>query len=668
MENIELIKNIASIAAPLTKAVVDVWLAPKLKSLENHWARNRDLQDHFFNDKFTEYLNEKYKTYSVINILAFRNQQRLLNDIYIPLRLQLGKVANEDPKKFKIEDYSDDLIPTYKKVLITDTAGMGKSTLSRKLFLSIIENNKGVPIFIELRRLSKERTIIKEIFNEFKMLNNEVNENFIQDLIKRGDFIFFLDGYDEVSSAEKTIITHDIQEFINNASNNYFILTSRPDISLSSFGQFQEFSIIPLEKSESYDLLIKYDRGGDLSTSLIKRLEDGLYHSIEEFLTNPLLVSLLYTAYEYKHTVPLKKHVFYRQVFDALFEAHDLSKGDFYQREKQCKLSIDDFHTAVRYIAFICLKKDKIEFTKDEILDILHIANTHCEILNFKESDLLKDLITSVPLFVKDGLYYKWAHKSIFEYFVAQFIYLDSDEKKENLLGSLSKSGFKYHNIIDIYSNVDYKSFRNVIVKEIVEKFMDYCHSTFKELPVDDNLVRERQELVYSQNYIIIQISNDSIRTNDPEERYEEEHSECFRILEKEIKDHDYGMRIGKGIEEVYSKLNHSYIFESDDYESINNMIYYILKRAKDPLVRIIKRVSDFDLTGFNIEKNSIHRLSDSKSSELNIKRNFRHTNALISAFYNTDAVFDYSKCKTFIESLADNTKIENHEKFLSLE
>ena len=56
-----------------------------------------------------------------------------------------------------------------------------------------------------------------------------------------------------------------------------------------------------------------------------------------------------------------------------------------------------------------------------------------------KESDFLNDLIVTVPLFAKDGNYYRWAHKSLQEYFAAQFIYLDIDDKKSEFLKSLYK-------------------------------------------------------------------------------------------------------------------------------------------------------------------------------------------------------------------------------------
>ena len=80
---------------------------------------------------------------------------------------------------------------------------MGKSTISKKLLLSIIENNYGIPILIELRRLHKNKDIVQEIIEQLKPINEEVDKQLVLDLIKRGDFIFFFDGYDEILLSEK---------------------------------------------------------------------------------------------------------------------------------------------------------------------------------------------------------------------------------------------------------------------------------------------------------------------------------------------------------------------------------------------------------------------------------------------------------------------------------
>lgn len=676
MPNIELIKNITTIASPLTKAVVDLWISPKIEKWGRNWLKKKKLQDHFFNNKFNDYLNEKYKTYSILNILAFRNQQRLIKDLYQPLTVKEKAIKiNDEEIEINITSYKDNWIPKYKRVLLTDTAGMGKSTLSKIIFLSIIDENKGIPILIELRRLSKERKIIDEIFRELKLINENVDQEFVLDLIKRGDFIFILDGYDEIASKDKKFVTEDVQRFINNSIENNYLLTSRPDDSLASFGNFQEFSIKNLTKEEAYDLLKKYDNNGELSASLIRKLKDKMYYTVSEFLGNPLLVSLLYTAYEYKHTIPLKKHVFYRQVYDALFEAHDLAKGDFFQREKLSNLSIDDFHTIMRYISFICLKRDKIEFTKDELLEVINEANKRCEVIDFKEHDLLKDLISSVPLFVQEGIYYKWMHKSLYEYFAAQFIYLDTEERRNEILKNIAKEEvfYKYSNIIDIYSHIDYKTFRYQVVANIVKDFMDYCENSYQNIDIEESLIRERQELTYRNIYHVIQYKGLPAENVNSKEIYEKYQKISWKLLQTKFGiEARHSIRVSNYASSHITDIGFCYIFQNEKPELNDNIdyldhIFYMFDTHDKCLYKKIKASESKDFNKLELEKSKIFTIDDKRENIINSKENFSKINTLLKIYYEGDQKLSYTKCLEFEKNMNSRKESEIKEDFLKI-
>ncbi|HTN21283.1 MAG TPA: hypothetical protein VL125_12450 [Pelobium sp.] len=656
MENIELISNIASIASPLTKVVLESWLAPKLITIGKKWRLDNQINDHAFKNKFHEYLNERYKSYSIINILAFRNQQRLLKDIYLPLTLCIDS-STKKGTEFVVTNYDKDFILNFQKILIIDTAGMGKSTISKKLFLSSIEQNAGIPVLIELRRLSNKKSIINEIFEELKLLNQEIKIEFVLELIKKGDFIFFLDGYDEISIEHKRLVTEDIQKFANNSANNTFILTSRPDDSLSSFGTFQSFSIKRLKENQVYELLRKYDENGALSQSLILKLKDQYFENLREFLTNPLLVSLLFTAYEYKHTIPLKKHLFYRQVYDALFEAHDLSKGDYYQRDKFSNLNIDEFHTVLRYISFICLKKDRIEFDKDQILSIIDEAKEKCETIKFETSAFLKDLIITVPIFIKEGLYYKWAHKSLYEYFVAQFIYQDS-ERRPSLLKSVVKT--KNHNIIDIYSNIDYKTFRNEIIENEILDFLKFSDQTYKETKAVEAVVNKRKELTYQRDLYLMQfVKSDSTPKRNGRIDFDAFSNKFFKLVSKRFPEAEletnrrtYGVRVSNFINSDISKVNYSVVLDGSTFEEYTlELILRIAFKNGEKFVKKIKKNPKNKLNEFSIKKRVFYQVSDDPNSPLNMVENFDFVNEIISSYYEGDYILDYLECKKFIET-----------------
>ena len=403
------VKEILIAASPFIKAVVDTYVTPKLEILKKRFSLDYKKYHVLTEEHFSEYFYRTYKRVSIINTLVFNNSQRFIKDIYLPLTL-LRKTNNKE-QKYKIQSFPQELLTKYEKLLITDNAGMGKSTLVKKIFLDTIDEKKGIPILVELRRLSKDKKIINEIQEQLNSLAKDFDNNLLLELLTQGGFVILLDGYDEIPLSDRESVTADIQSFISKATSNIFILTSRPENALKGFGDFQEVKIEPLKKKEAFELLRKYDKQGSVSTLLIKKLEETDMTNISEFLTNPLLVSLLFTAFQHKQTIPFKKHIFYRQVYDANFESHDLTKGDSYIHDKYSKLEIDDFHRVLRHVGFSCLKDDqRIEFNKDEILSMIRKAKVFCVDLKFNESDFLKDILSTVPLFTQDGNYFRWAH------------------------------------------------------------------------------------------------------------------------------------------------------------------------------------------------------------------------------------------------------------------
>lgn len=496
---------IATAAKPLVEKIVVELITPKIKQFAV-WCKDE------YNEKmiptaehFREYLERTYDKYSCINVLAIPNSQFQLKDIYVTQSLvKYNRFESEDDTTI-INRLPTELIKKYKKLLITDTAGMGKSTILKYMFIDLIDkglNEVGIPIFVELNRLNKNRSILIEIQEEMDSLSKKFDSNLLFKLIQTGGFIFFLDGYDEISIADRNDVIQDIQAFISKAgTKNYYILSSRPEDSLASFGDFQSFKIQPLAKKEAFELLTKYDISNQkkISEELIKELKTGKYDSIDEYLVNPLLVSLLYIAFNYKAEIPLKKHQFYRQVYDALFNSHKLAQGQK-PHEKRSGLDIDDFNRVLRFVGYECLISIGVQFGKDTILESIKKAKTFCGNLKFAESDFLKDLMTSVPLFSKDGTEYKWNHKSLMEYFAARFIAEDAKEKQDAILSSIynSEDNYKYINMLDIYYDIDYKGFSKNITLPLLEKFITYRNKHYPKLyNVDKELLETRIALLF---------------------------------------------------------------------------------------------------------------------------------------------------------------------------
>ena len=516
------------VASPLVKTLVDKFVAPKIEKVLN-WCE--DKHDNCFIPKtehFLKYLQRAYEKYSIINTLVLHNTQLKLLDIYVAQTLLKEDISNRNELCVKIDKLPVELIKEYKKILITDTAGMGKSTITRRMFLDIIDNSigeVGIPIYIELNKLHKNRSIIKEIQDELDSLSAKFNSDLLFRLIQEGGFIFFFDGYDEIPIADRVSVTNDIQTFISKAgTGNYYILTSRPEDGLTSFGDFQSFKIKALTKKEAFELLIKYDMTPNkmLSNKLIGLLRLKEHRGIDEYLKNPLLVSLLFAAFDHKQTIPIRKHLFYKQVYEAFFESHDLSKGiDAHQ--KRSGLFIDDFSRMLKYIGFICLMKIGVKFDEETIIKVINEAKGYCANLNFKNSDFLKDMLTSVPLFCKDGNEYKWVHKSLMEYFAARFIADEARTKQDDILTNIYKSEHieKYINLLDLYYDIDNIGFIKNIEKPLLAEYISFHDSIkFESTIINKDLIEERSGYLFGQRIFFGNIKGLELNDNLFSETY----------------------------------------------------------------------------------------------------------------------------------------------------
>ncbi|MED3909068.1 NACHT domain-containing protein [Peribacillus simplex] len=501
--NFETAKNIAPLVTPLISSIVEVWIKPKLQELYKSKSISKQLFESHFDNKFEEYLIRAFERNSKMNTVVFQNQPKNIWELYIPLTLQ---TLEGDRNKILIDEFREELFLNHKKIVITDSAGMGKSTVLKWMFIDAIKSNVGVPIFIELRKLSDKNQILDEIFKELNPIEEVFDRSFILNLIKRGDFIFFLDGYDEIPLDVRREVTEELQNFISKASKNIFILSSRPQTAVASFVDFYEYKIRPLEKDEAFKLLRKYDKQNNVAEQLIETInEQNNFNNLSEFLNNPLMVSLLFKGYEYKQTVSYKKSIFYRQVYDALYENHDLSKGGAFIHEKASGLDIEEYHTVLRAFAFFTWKIGKIEYDKDEIIKFISKAKANTKI-SFKESKFLEDLISSVPLFYKEGNYYKWKHKSIQEYFSAQYICTDTKSDQETILNNiyLSINFDDYINVLDLCYEIDYKTFRHTIIHKFCSEILEYQENYYNfDYEVDTLSLMERKRICLWRKCII---------------------------------------------------------------------------------------------------------------------------------------------------------------------
>lgn len=459
--------------------------------------------------KYFERTSKKCKS---VSTLIPEIQKKLLSDIYLPLTLKSISfpIINDT---IKLDKYNQEKLNKYNNILIIDNAGMGKSTLMKFLYLEVLKQLKhiGIPFFIELRLLPTDQSIIDYLFEEINDINDKyskkIKKEFLQTIIEDGKCIFFFDGYDEISLDNKRNITKKLQSFINKANKNKYFISSRNDESLSSFNNdFYRFSIKSLSKTEAYSLLSKFDNNSITSKNLISNLEkDNNFKILHEFLSNPLMISLLYFNFKYTSTFPNNKYEFYEDIYINLYNSHDLRKGDDFKHDKYSNLNIIDFKKILYYIGFYStFQFHKTIYTENELLSLITDAAKYYNI-TFVNINYLNDLSITIPLFIKIGSQYSWIHKSFQEYFTARFIYEDNNHI-ENTLKNItqSKNIAQYSNILDFYYDIDTKAFKQYIIKDLLEKFINYMENgNTIGVALEDNDYYAMKSALFSKKVII---------------------------------------------------------------------------------------------------------------------------------------------------------------------
>ena len=425
-----------------------------------------------------KYLSAAESATRFVPTIAIQGSRFELDDVYEPTII----IRQEDDHSVEVVNFPVEVIGASSKIIVVDSAGMGKSTLSKYVIRKCLVELRFFPVLVELRRIKAGQSLSE--FIALTMLGDQApqeQKSILFNLISDGEFLFVFDGYDEVDESVKKQVSHSISDFSNRNQKCAFWLTSRPDAALKSFSGFQEYRIRPLDEERAYNLLRRYDKGRGKAQPLIEKI--SVMPQVKEFLGNPLLVTLLYKAYDYKATIPIKRNIFFRQVFDALYQDHDLSKEGAFDRRKLSSLDIEDFHKALRALGIVTFRSGKIQYSQEEFTQLLGAAQ---KLLPSIEIDLGKwrsDLLSAVPIFSKDGPEIKWSHKAFQDYFAAQFVCHDLGFRSVEFVKKIMTNDNMQasHNMLVFLSELDIELIRSAYIRADLSEKRARCISEFGE-------------------------------------------------------------------------------------------------------------------------------------------------------------------------------------------
>jgi hypothetical protein len=435
------------------------------------------------NQTLFDYLQYIHKQCYQINTIFNPNVKISLDEIYesIVMKQLSSEIRNKNslmPTFIDVNDFLNTYIDN--NIIITDSAGMGKTTFTKYLVLELIKRNRvqKFPLFIELRKMKKNETIKEYCVEQINSVSsNKINEDIFNHMFALNIFLFILDGFDEIDASNKSFLSNEIYKFSNNHFNNTIVLTTRKQENIPNIHQKTIYEFKPLTKLNITNILKKLDKvyRNKIGNELIQHKN---FHSLDfSLFETPLMVNLLYIYYSYTHSTDNNITNFYNELFNALYKGHDSTKDGF-ERMKKTNLGILDFRKLFCAFSFISVYNNDIFYSSiEEILKAIRTSSQISGVEIKREEDFLEDILINIPLIVKEGIDYKFIHKTIAEYFSTEYINLPEYTSKIFSKIRLSKKESLFKKSFEFLYEINY----NLFLKEIGIPFLTDYKKEFKK-------------------------------------------------------------------------------------------------------------------------------------------------------------------------------------------
>lgn len=462
------------------KDLITTFVGDRLVDLMNSGTnRIADEISQVANNRILEYLCVEYERNSMTKTLLHRSEPIKLESIYQPLHLQRaverwGQICVNNSKRIPTDSIKDIFVKG-KCVTIIGTAGSGKSTLVKYLFVNAIKTKFKIPIKVELRYLNDYSGSLLSYIEEeiIKFTGIAESDKIIERMFLSGDFILFFDGYDEVSSQKKETLTKDICRITKKYPDNYYILTSRPFVNIDMIENFVNYHVCDLSEDEIVAFVNKQfpDSERELADKIIQTIKDENSKTYRSFLSNPLLLSMFIITYQTDSDIPQKRSDYYNQVFNTLYSVHDTSSKLGFVREKRSGLSKEDFVKILKRFSFKSFFSQKYSFALDyfesqitQIKNDLHFV--------FSNDDLISDLEVAIGILTQEGLEITFPHRSLQEYFAALYVKDISASNKDKMYDDFLLPQFKslYQGKLVQNDNSNFFSLLNEMDSDMVKR------------------------------------------------------------------------------------------------------------------------------------------------------------------------------------------------------
>ncbi len=361
-------------------------------------------------------------------------------------------------------------------LVIEASGGIGKTMFMKHLTMDAIysfNSNYIVPILIYARDYEGQDLEDFIIDSCITYTSPQIDKETIRSLMFHGMCVVLFDGLDEMNPEHVSKFLESLKTYANLNEQSKFIITTRPTDSNTPEGFFN-LKLLPFSQLQSVQLVEKVDYDEEIKAKFLKLLKGRLFKSHKEFCENPLLLSIMLITFD-RVGIPDKKYQFYKKVYEAMSEKYNLSSGRG-SSALHCKISPERMLDYITIFSFRVQYDNKSSFSEEDVAyylkDIREKNTAYSE--DFTAESFIKDMEKKLCLFYKDGLRYRFIHRSFQEYFVALFFARQTDNKLVPIASYLDKE--KKENGIIISEDGKYYFNFDFYVDNILDMLFDMCH------------------------------------------------------------------------------------------------------------------------------------------------------------------------------------------------
>lgn len=281
------------------------------------------------------------------------------------------------------------------KMVITGEAGMGKSTTLKYLALKdALDQNKNIPIYIELKLLVSGLSIEDYILKEYG--NYGIKKDYLLQLFEEGRVNLYFDGLNEIAASFKISIYNDIKNIIKKYTKVFVLISTRKRDYINDFGKAPMFILQKMNASQIKKFIFENTETEDVRNFALLKIDNN--NDWETLLGTPLILfmflKLAKRSLSTKEEFPNDESKMIIKFIKHLY---------IWEKENDIGFDSTEFHLIISHFAFRSIQVKGNTNSGMKFGEINHILKEYDAKFSIKDINSFLNKAEELNLIVKDG-------------------------------------------------------------------------------------------------------------------------------------------------------------------------------------------------------------------------------------------------------------------------